>query len=63
MFEPKVRIDKQLYEKLKKCSETLGYSSVDEFIVHILEKAVAESEEAASEEEVKKRLQGLGYLG
>lgn len=62
MFEPKVKIDRGLYETLTKASQIAGYSSVDEFIIHILEKAAAEVQQAQSEEEVRKRLQGLGYI-
>ncbi len=62
MFGPKVSIEKELYERLKRVAKAAGYSSVDEFIRHALEKAAAAVEEADSEEEVKKRLQGLGYL-
>jgi hypothetical protein len=62
MFGPKLKLDRDLYERLKRCAEAAGYSSADEFIRHTLEKAAAAIEEADSEEEVKKRLQGLGYL-
>ena len=62
MFGSKVKIDKDLYERLKRCAEAAGYSSAEEFIRHTLEKAAAAIEEADSEDEVKKRLQGLGYL-
>jgi predicted CopG family antitoxin len=61
MFEPKIRIRNDLYATLKKAAVVAGYSSVDEFILHILERAVAEVTQAQSEEEVRKRLQGLGY--
>ncbi len=62
MFEPKIRIGNDLYATLKKAAVVAGYSSVDEFILHILERAVAEVTQAQSEEEVRKRLQGLGYI-
>jgi hypothetical protein len=62
MFEPKVKIDRTLYESLKKAASAAGYSSVDEFIIHVLERTAAEVETAQSEEEVRKRLQGLGYV-
>ena len=39
-----------------------GYSSVDEFINHALEKEITKLEGADSEEEIKKRLKGLGYI-
>jgi hypothetical protein len=62
MFGPKVKIEPGLYESLKKAAQAVGYSSVDEFIIHLLEKAAAETEDVESEEEVRKRLQGLGYI-
>jgi hypothetical protein len=62
MFGPKIRIDRDLYDRLARCAATAGYSSTDEFIRHTLEKAAAALETADSEEEIKKRLQGLGYL-
>ena len=39
-----------------------GYSSVEEFITHALEKEIKHLDEAGSEEEIKKRLKGLGYI-
>lgn len=62
MFGPKVKLDRDLYERLQRCAEAAGYSSTEEFIRHTLERAAAAIEEADSEEEVKKRLQGLGYI-
>ena len=62
MFEPKIKVDRGLYETLKRAAQIAGYRSVDEFVTHILEKASAEVQEAQSEEEVRKRLQGLGYI-
>ena len=62
MFGSKIKIDNGLYEKLKEVAKARGYSSAEEFAVHVLEQAVAGSEEEVSEEEVKKRLQGLGYV-
>ncbi len=62
MFGSRVKIDKNLLEKIKKYSRIAGYSSPDEFIAHALEKEVAKLEDAGSEEEIKKRLKGLGYI-
>ncbi len=62
MFGSKVKLDKHLLEKVKRYAALAGYSSVDEFITHALEKEIAQLEEADSEEEIKKRLQGLGYI-
>lgn len=58
----KVKLDKDLVTKVKKYSDIAGYSSPEEFITHALEKELALLEDADSEEEIKKRLQGLGYI-
>ncbi len=62
MFGSKVKIDKALLEKADRFSSLAGYSSVEEFINHTLEKEIAKLEGADSEEEIKKRLKGLGYI-
>ena len=58
----KVKISDELYEKVKKFAMAAGYSSVDEFVSHALEKELKNLEGGASEEEIKKKLQGLGYI-
>ena len=58
----KVKLDKDLIEKVKKYSDIAGYSSPEEFITHALEKELSQLEDAGSEEEIKKRLKGLGYI-
>jgi len=58
----KIKIDKELYKKIKKYAEIAGYSSVEEFVNHALEKEIAKLEESESEEEIKKKLKGLGYI-
>ena len=63
MAAVKVAIDRALYGKIKKYAEMSGYSSVEEFVTHCLEKEVAKIEESDSEEEIKKKLKGLGYIG
>ncbi len=59
---PKITIESELYERLRDCSVIVGYSSVDEFITHVLEKEVALIEEAEDDPDVKERLKGLGYI-
>ena len=58
----RLKIDKTLLARAKRCADLAGYSSVDEFIVHIVEREIARVEEAGSEDEMKKRLRGLGYI-
>ena len=58
----KIKIDKELWEKIKYLSGVAGYSSPDEFVLHALEKELAEFEEAETDDEIRKKLQGLGYI-
>ena len=62
MFGSSIKLDKALLAKVKRYSDLAGYSSVQEFITHALEKEIAQLEKADSEDEIKKRLKGLGYI-
>ena len=58
----KIKIDSNLFDRVKKVTEAAGYSSVDEFITHIIEKALAEHEADQTDEKVADQLRGLGYI-
>ncbi len=65
----KLKLEDDLYEKLKKCAAAGGYASPEEFATHVLEREVDKilsgteiDREREAEEEVRKRLQGLGYI-
>ena len=58
----KVKLEKDLVAKVKRYAEIAGYSSPEEFVTHALEKELAKLEDADSEDEIRKRLQGLGYI-
>lgn len=62
MWGPKITLDRDLLNKVKKHAADAGYSSVEEFVSHILERELAGVEQAEPDEALKKRLQGLGYL-
>jgi metal-responsive CopG/Arc/MetJ family transcriptional regulator len=62
MFGPKVKLSKDLYDKVKQIAELSGYSSVDEFVVHVLEKEISKVNQDDDEEKLKERLKGLGYI-
>jgi metal-responsive CopG/Arc/MetJ family transcriptional regulator len=62
MFGSGIRLDKALIARVKRYSDLAGYSSVEEFITHALEKELAQLEKADSEDEIKKKLKGLGYI-
>ena len=58
----RITLDKALLAKARRYADLSGYASVEEFITHVLEKEIAHLEAAATEEEIRKRLKGLGYL-
>ena len=58
MLGPKIKLSKELFEKVKQLAELSGYSSVDEFVAHVLEKEITK----ATEDDDKERLKGLGYI-
>ncbi len=58
----KLKIDDDIYGKLLKLSSEAGYSSPEEFILHIIEKETSILDEAGDDEELKQRLKGLGYI-
>ena len=59
----KIKIDKELLAKVKKHAGIAGYASPEEFVQHVLEREIAKFEEGGdTEEEIRKRMQGLGYI-
>jgi hypothetical protein len=57
-----VKLDKALCERARIVVEKAGYSSLDEFVQHVLERELAKIDETSSREEIEKKLKGLGYL-
>ena len=62
MFGSGIRLEKGLLARVKRCADLAGYSSIDEFVGHVLERELARLESGDSEEEMKKKLKGLGYI-
>ena len=62
MFGTGIKLDKALIARAKRYADLAGYSSVDEFITHVLEKEFAKLEGSDSEQEIRKKLKGLGYI-
>lgn len=57
-----VKIPKDLMDKIRKYSEVAGYSGPEEFVIHALEKEIAHLADADSDEDIKNKLKGLGYI-
>ena len=58
----KIKIDKNLYTRVKDFSESEGYSSPEEFVTHIIEQELSKRKSADSDEKVQEQLRGLGYI-
>lgn len=65
-----ISIPTNIYKKIEERVKTTNFSSVDEYITHVLEQVVAKFEREKGgktyvdeeEEKIKERLRGLGYL-
>jgi len=57
-----IKLNKALAAKIKRCAEAGGYTSPEEFVEHVLEREISKLDTTASDEEIAKKLQGLGYL-
>jgi len=62
-----VDLKDDVYEKAKKLAEESGFSSIEEYIVFLVEESLAVAEggevfSAEDEEKVKERLKDLGYM-
>jgi metal-responsive CopG/Arc/MetJ family transcriptional regulator len=57
-----VKLSKTICERARYASEAAGYSSLEEFIEHAIEKELATHEQTQSKDELIHKLKGLGYL-
>ena len=57
-----IKLAPPLYERARAAAQLAGYSSVEEFVVHAVEKELALVEAPDVPEAVIKQLKGLGYL-
>jgi hypothetical protein len=62
MFQPSVKFDKALWQRIQSCAADAGYSSPEEFIRDVLERELARLEGAGSKDDLIQKLKGLGYL-
>ena len=57
-----ISLDKDLMERVTQHAVRAGYASPREFVIHAIEKALAAHDDSAPDEEITRRLKGLGYL-
>ena len=61
LFKRKIALDDQLWQRAEAHVEKVGYSSVEEFVIHCIEKEL-NAPSAADQAQIEERLKGLGYL-
>ena len=57
-----LKLNAPLCERARRAAEKAGYSSVEEFVEHAMEKHLASFETPESRQDVVRKLKGLGYL-
>jgi hypothetical protein len=64
MFGKKgIVLDPGLLERAKQAAAKAGYASVDEYVAHLVERELNRSEDAGADaDDIKKKLEGLGYI-
>jgi hypothetical protein len=58
----RVRIPRELWQKIRRCAELAGYATPEELVLHALEKELARLEADDSDEDIQRKLRGLGYI-
>ena len=62
----KVKVDADLIRRAKVAAETAGYSSMEEFLEHLIGKELGriegEKSGARDDKDLRDRLKGLGYI-
>jgi hypothetical protein len=67
MFKKKIPIDKELFERATTFAAEKGYNDLSEWISDLMEEEMKRAQQGGpgnkgDEDDVKKRLQGLGYI-
>ncbi|MBM3676216.1 MAG: hypothetical protein FJW96_12860 [Actinobacteria bacterium] len=57
-----IKLERDLYDRVKKIADVAGYATVEEFVTHVLEKELIHFEDAKSDDDIRNKLRGLGYI-
>ncbi len=58
----KIKIESDLMDRIRKVADVAGYATAEEFVVHVLEKEMLHFEDAGSDDDIRDKLKGLGYI-
>lgn len=59
---PKIKIDKELYQRAKISATQAGYSSLEELVTTLLERELKLGAAGGDDQDVIERMKGLGYI-
>jgi hypothetical protein len=62
MGDVKIKIKKELWARVKRIADAAGYSSPEEFVEHVLRRETDKLDDAQSDEEIVRKMKGLGYI-
>ena len=64
MHKLKLKIDNDTIERIRKVSDVGGYSSPEEFVIHVIERELdaLDPDNGESEEDIRRKMEGLGYI-
>lgn len=64
MARIKLKIDDPTMDRIRKVAGAGGYSSPEEFIMHVLRRELDSlaPQDGESEEEIRRKMEGLGYI-
>jgi hypothetical protein len=57
-----LKLNKPLCDRAKEHAQQAGYSSLEEFVEHVLERELARQGDTGTSDDVENKLKGLGYL-
>jgi predicted DNA-binding protein len=57
-----IKLERDLYDRVKKIADVAGYATAEEFVAHVLEKELIHFEDAKSDDDIRNKLRGLGYI-
>ena len=57
-----LKLDRDLYDRVKKIADVAGYATTEEFVAHVLEKELIHFEDSKNDEDIRAKLRGLGYI-
>lgn len=64
MARMKLKLDGETIDRIRKVARAGGYSSSEEFVLHVLQRELDRlaPESGESEEEIRRKMEGLGYM-